>query len=58
LLGVVGTGVCIGGVVLLLIGAVMAGLVWLYRLGWDPVDDDAFDGEGDDIPEIIVDIGE
>jgi hypothetical protein len=58
LLGVVGAGVCIGGVVLLLIGAVMAGLVWLYRLGWEQVDADEFDDDVDDAPEIIVDIAE
>lgn len=58
LLGVVGTGVCIGGVVLLLIGAVMAGLVWLYRLGWEQVDADEFDDDVDDAPEIIIDIVE
>ncbi|HEX9924245.1 MAG TPA: hypothetical protein VGD99_16440 [Anaerolineae bacterium] len=58
LLGVVGTGVCIGGVVLVLIGAVMTGLVWLYRLGWEQVDDDEFDDDVDDAPEIIIDIVE
>lgn len=34
LLGAVGTTVCLGGVGLLLVAVVIAGLVWLYRLGW------------------------
>jgi hypothetical protein len=34
-----------GGVAVLLLGAVLAGLVWLYRLGWGKVDDEADDKE-------------
>jgi hypothetical protein len=34
MMGAVGVTACIGGAVLLVVGAVMAGLVWLYRLGW------------------------
>jgi hypothetical protein len=52
LLGVAGTTVCIGGVAVLLLGAVLAGLVWLYRLGWGKVDD-----EPDD-EEIVIEIEE
>lgn len=33
-LGAAGTTACLGGVALVLVAAVMAGLVWLYRLGW------------------------
>lgn len=54
LLGVAGTTVCIGGAALLLLGAVLAGLVWLYRLGWGNVDDD----EPDDDEEIIIEIAD
>ncbi len=53
ILGVAGTTVCIGGAALLLLGAVLAGLVWLYKLGWGKVDDRA---TGDE--EIIVKIEE
>ena len=34
MLGVIGTTACGGGVILLIMAAVVAGLVWLYRLGW------------------------
>lgn len=53
MLGVAGTTVCIGGAALLLLGAVLAGLVWLYKLGWGKVDDRA---TGDD--EIVIQIEE
>lgn len=54
LLGLAGTTICIGGGALLLLGAVLAGLVWLYRLGWGKVDAD----ELDDAEEIIIEIEE
>jgi hypothetical protein len=40
-MGVIGSTVCLGGLGLLLVVAVMFGLVWLYRVGWaKPSDDD------------------
>ena len=37
---------CIGGLILLFLGGVMAGLVWLYRLGWgNSGDEDEVDEE-------------
>ena len=58
-LGAVGTTACVGGLVLLIIGAVIAGLVWLYRLGWgntadDDYDDDAYHADPDN--DIIIDM--
>jgi hypothetical protein len=59
LLGVVGTTACIGGLGLVLMGAVLAGLVWLYRLGWGQIDDDDFEDDEDfDDDEVIVEIVE
>lgn len=43
IMGTVGVTACIGGVVLLVVGAVMAGLVWLYRMGWGDVEQDEVD---------------
>ncbi|GAB4453228.1 MAG: hypothetical protein Fur0044_48130 [Anaerolineae bacterium] len=51
LFGVAGTTLCIGGPALLLLGAVMAGLVWLYRLGWGKTANEEADKE-----EIIIEI--
>jgi hypothetical protein len=56
-LGVAGTTICGGGVIILIMVGVLAGLVWLYRLGWGDVDDDEPDEEADD-EEIIVEIVE
>jgi hypothetical protein len=56
MLGVVGTTACVGGVVLLVLGAMMAGLVWLYRVGWGNDEDDTFDDDDDDDLEIEVEI--
>jgi len=39
-LGAVGTTICFGGIILLIMSIVMAGLVWLYRLGWSNPDDE------------------
>ncbi|MBN1221248.1 MAG: hypothetical protein JXM69_20155 [Anaerolineae bacterium] len=47
-LGVAGTTICVGGVALLMMAVVVAGLVWLYRLGWGNVDHDETDDFGDD----------
>jgi hypothetical protein len=52
-LGVAETTVCFGGVGLVLMVAVAAGLVWLYRLGWGKVDD-----ESDDEEEIVIEVFE
>lgn len=52
LLSVAGTTVCFGGIGLLLMAAVVAGLVWLYRLGWGKIDPD----ESDDEEEITVEV--
>jgi hypothetical protein len=54
LLGVAGTTACFGGVGLVLMVAVAAGLVWLYRLGWGKVDDEA-DGEEEIVIEVFED---
>jgi hypothetical protein len=56
-LGVAGTTICAGGVIILIMVVVLAGLVWLYRLGWGDVDDDEYDEDADD-EEIIVEIVE
>ncbi len=48
ILGAVGTTACLGGMALLVAAIIIAGLVWLYRLGWGEKDRD----EGDE--EIIV----
>jgi hypothetical protein len=54
LLGTIGTTACLGGVVLVVLGGVLGGAVWLYRLGWGQTDDDAFD----DVEEIPVEVVE
>ncbi len=51
ILGVAGTTICVSGGFLGLMGAVLTGLVWLYRLGWGKVNDDDADEE-----EIIIEI--
>jgi hypothetical protein len=56
-LGVAGTTICVGGIVILIMVLVLAGLVWLYRLGRGGVDDDEPDEDADD-EEIIVEIVE
>ncbi len=40
MLSTAGTATCMGGLVLLIVSIIMAGLVWLYRLGWGGMDDD------------------
>ncbi|MEW5959327.1 MAG: hypothetical protein AB1801_16470, partial [Chloroflexota bacterium] len=53
LLRTIGAAACIGGLVLVLLGAVLGGAIWLYRLGWgNPADDD------DDLEEVPVEIVE
>lgn len=52
--GIAGTTICFGGGFLVLMGGVLAGLVWLYRLGWGKVDDD--DDDSDEDEEIVVEI--
>jgi hypothetical protein len=60
LLSIAGTTICAGGAVLLILGVLVAGLVWLYRLGWGDVNDDEFADEEDDYSgeEIVVEIVE
>ena len=41
MLSTVGTLGCVGGLGLSFAGAVMAGLVWLYRLGWGQKEEEA-----------------
>lgn len=53
-LGTIGTTACLGGFVLVVLGGVLGGAVWLYRLGWGQTDDDDFD----DIEEIPVEVVE
>jgi hypothetical protein len=55
MLGVAGTTICVGGGFLGLMGAVLTGLVWLYRLGWGKVDDDDDADEEEIIVEIVED---
>jgi hypothetical protein len=43
MMGAVGATACIGGLALFIVGGVMAGLVWLYRLGWGQLDDEDID---------------
>jgi hypothetical protein len=57
-LGVAGTTICVGGVVILMMAIVLVGLVWLYRLGWGHVGDDEPDQDFDDDEEIAVEIVE
>jgi hypothetical protein len=50
-MGAVGFSICIGGTALVMVGVVMGGLVWLYRLGWGQKaevtdEDDLDDDEG------------
>lgn len=59
MLSVVGTTACVGGLILLIMGAIIAGLVWLYRLGWGQTDTDEADYDFDDnVEEIVIDIDE
>jgi hypothetical protein len=59
-LGAVGTTACVGGLVLLLIGAVLAGLVWLFRLGWGGSTEEDFEDDyyADADNDIIIDLDE
>jgi hypothetical protein len=45
MMGAVGATICIGGAALLVAAMVMAGLVWLYRLGWGDKDEENEDDE-------------
>ncbi len=59
MLGVVGTTACVGGLILLIMGVVVAGLVWLYRLGWGQAAEDEYDDDFDDnVEEIVINIDE
>lgn len=58
ILGIAGTTICAGSVVLLIMVAVIAGLIWLYRLGWGAMDEEEPDQDSDDDQEIIVEVVE
>lgn len=45
ILGAVGTTACLGGLALLVAAIILAGLVWLYRLGWGDAARDETDEE-------------
>lgn len=52
----VGTTVCVGGLTLMALAAILAGLVWLYRLGWGQIEEDDFSDDLDDGEEVVVEI--
>ena len=54
-LSTIGTTACLGGLVLLIMAAVIAGAAWLYRLGWGQTQDE---DDFDEVEEIIVNIDE
>jgi hypothetical protein len=45
MLGAVGTTACLGGLALVVAALILAGLVWLYRLGWGNLGHDEADEE-------------
>ncbi len=52
-----GTTVCIGGVFVLMMGVVLAGLTWLYRLGWGNArDEEPGDELDEDVAEVEIEI--
>ena len=53
--GVAGTTLCAGGLVLVIMAVAVAGLIWLYRLGWGKADDDDFEDDDAVAVEIIED---
>lgn len=60
LLGVAGTTLCAGGLILVIMTISVAGLIWLYRLGWGKTDssaagNDDFDEDNDSVVEIVED---
>lgn len=55
-LGLAGTTICAGGIILAIMAVVLVGLVWLYRLGWGTVEDEdeESDEDTDDDDDSIV----
>jgi hypothetical protein len=47
-MGAIGTTACVGSLVLVMAAILLAGLVWLYRLGWGSVENDEFDDFDDE----------
>jgi hypothetical protein len=58
ILGIAGTTLCAGGLILVIMAVAIAGLVWLYHLGWGKSDDDLFDDDYDDDDSVDVEIVE
>jgi hypothetical protein len=58
ILGIAGTTICAGGVVLVVMIIVALGLVWLYRLGWGNTDEDEYfeDYDDEDDNSLVVEI--
>jgi len=56
--GIAGTTLCAGGLILIIMTVAIAGLIWLYRLGWSKTDDDLFDDDFEDDDSIVVEIVE
>lgn len=46
MMGAIGLSILVGGTILVTAGIVMAGLIWLYRVGWRNTDKNDFDDEG------------
>jgi hypothetical protein len=57
ILGVAGTTVCAGGLILAVMIVVISGLAWLYRLGWGTTDDDtSTDDDFTDDDSVVIEI--
>ena len=58
LVGFASTTVCAGGAFLLVVGVILAGVGWLYKLGWGKVDDDEVydDNDFNDVHEVDTEI--
>ena len=54
-LSITATTICAGGVLLMLMGVVMAGSIWLYRLGWGRIGHDEFNDPEEIMVEIVED---
>jgi len=57
-LGIAGTTLCAGGLVVVIMAVAIAGLIWLYRLGWGKADDDLFDDDFADDDSVVIEIVE
>jgi len=53
-LGIAGTTFCAGGLLLVIMAVAVAGLVWLYRLGWGKADDDPYDDDFEEDDDSVV----